>query len=111
LGALRANLGFGASPAKRPSDPAGAAPPETIATLRDGTRKMAFELDPGDVVVVRAGEIIPADGNVIEGMAMVEESAITGESAPVIRESGSSDRSAVTAGARVVSESIVVEIT
>jgi K+-transporting ATPase ATPase B chain len=47
---------------------------------------------------------------VIEGMAMVEESAITGESAPVIRESGSSDRSAVTAGARVVSESIVVEI-
>jgi K+-transporting ATPase ATPase B chain len=72
---------------------------------------MAFELDPGDVVVVRAGEIIPADGNVIEGMAMVEESAITGESAPVIRESGSSDRSAVTAGARVVSESIVVEIT
>ena len=74
------------------------------------TTKLALELTSGDIVVVRAGEIIPGNGTVIEGIAMVEESAITGESAPVIRESGSSDRSAVTAGARVVSESIVVEI-
>jgi K+-transporting ATPase ATPase B chain len=111
LGALRANLGFGAAAPPRQGDPGGSAPPETIATLRDGTTKMAFDLTSGEIVVVRAGEIIPGNGTVIEGMAMVEESAITGESAPVIRESGSSDRSAVTAGARVVSESIVVEIT
>ena len=57
----------------------------------------------GDVVVVSAGEVIPADGEVIEGIASVDESAITGESAPVIRESGG-DRSAVTGGTRVLSD-------
>jgi potassium-transporting ATPase ATP-binding subunit len=64
----------------------------------------------GDVVVVRAGEIIPGDGDVIEGVASVDESAITGESAPVIRESGG-DRSAVTGGTVVLSDVIVVRIT
>ena len=68
------------------------------------------ELTRGDVVVVTAGELIPGDGTVIEGIATVDESAITGESAPVIRESGG-DRSAVTGGTRVTSDEIVVEIT
>ena len=83
---------------------------ETVATLRDGTTKKANELIKGDVVVVEAGELIPGDGTVIEGIASVDESAITGESAPVIRESGG-DRSAVTGGTRVLSDQIVVEIT
>src|SRR5450755_2289606 len=64
----------------------------------------------GDYVVVEAGEHIPGDGDVIEGVASVDESAITGESAPVIRESGG-DRSAVTGGTRVLSDRIVVQIT
>ncbi|WP_250282808.1 potassium-transporting ATPase subunit KdpB [Frankia sp. CiP1_Cm_nod2] len=64
----------------------------------------------GDRVVVDAGELIPGDGDVIEGIASVDESAITGESAPVIRESGG-DRSAVTGGTRVLSDRIIVEIT
>jgi K+-transporting ATPase ATPase B chain len=67
-------------------------------------------LKVGDVVVVSAGEVIPGDGTVIEGIASVDESAITGESAPVIRESGG-DRSAVTGGTRVLSDEILVEIT
>jgi potassium-transporting ATPase ATP-binding subunit len=67
-------------------------------------------LDKGDVVVVSAGEMIPSDGEIIEGIASVDESAITGESAPVIRESGG-DRSAVTGGTRVLSDQIVVRIT
>ena len=67
-------------------------------------------LDLGDVVVVAAGSVIPSDGEVIEGIATVDESAITGESAPVIRESGG-DRSAVTGGTRVLSDEIVVRIT
>ncbi|HLI60182.1 MAG TPA: potassium-transporting ATPase subunit KdpB [Solirubrobacteraceae bacterium] len=83
---------------------------DTLATLRDGTRRAAAELRRGDVVVVTAGELIPGDGTVIEGIASVDESAITGESAPVIRESGG-DRSAVTGGTRVLSDRIVVEIT
>jgi K+-transporting ATPase ATPase B chain len=83
---------------------------ETLATLQDGTTKSASELRKGDVVVVAAGELIPGDGTVIEGIASVDESAITGESAPVIRESGG-DRSAVTGGTRVLSDEIVVEIT
>ena len=70
----------------------------------------ASELQRGDLVVVEAGEVIPGDGTVIEGIASVDESAITGESAPVIRESGG-DRSAVTGGTRVLSDRIVVEIT
>ena len=68
------------------------------------------ELRLGDVVVVTAGELIPGDGDVIHGIASVDESAITGESAPVIRESGG-DRSAVTGGTRVLSDRIVVRVT
>ena len=83
---------------------------ETVARMDDGTEKKASELRRGDVVVVVAGELIPGDGTVIEGIASVDESAITGESAPVIRESGG-DRSAVTGGTRVLSDRIVVEIT
>ncbi len=83
---------------------------ETVARLRDGTEKKASELTKGDVVVVQAGELIPGDGTVVEGIASVDESAITGESAPVIRESGG-DRSAVTGGTRVLSDRIEVEIT
>jgi K+-transporting ATPase ATPase B chain len=83
---------------------------DTMARLRDGTQKRASELRPGDVVVVKAGEPIPGDGTVIEGIASVDESAITGESAPVIREAGG-DRSAVTGGTQVLSDCIVVEIT
>jgi K+-transporting ATPase ATPase B chain len=83
---------------------------ETTARLRDGGEKSAAELTRGDVVVVEAGEPIPGDGTVIEGIASVDESAITGESAPVIREAGG-DRSAVTGGTRVLSDRIVVEIT
>jgi potassium-transporting ATPase ATP-binding subunit len=70
----------------------------------------ATELRRGDVVVVEAGQLIPGDGDVVEGIASVDESAITGESAPVIRESGG-DRSAVTGGTRVLSDRIVVRIT
>src|SRR5262245_48094832 len=83
---------------------------ETVARLRDGTTRPSSELMRGDVVVVEAGEAIPGDGTVIEGIASVDESAITGESAPVIREAGG-DRSAVTGGTRVLSDRIVVEIT
>jgi potassium-transporting ATPase ATP-binding subunit len=67
-------------------------------------------LQQGDVVVVEAGQVIPGDGDVVEGIASVDESAITGESAPVIRESGG-DRSAVTGGTTVLSDRIVVKIT
>jgi potassium-transporting ATPase ATP-binding subunit len=68
------------------------------------------QLTLGDYVVVEAGQIIPGDGDVVEGVASVDESAITGESAPVIRESGG-DRSAVTGGTKVLSDRIVVKIT
>lgn len=84
--------------------------------LRDPARRDAVEevpalsLVPGDVVIVAAGELIPSDGEVIEGVASVNEAAITGESAPVIRESGG-DRSAVTGGTQVLSDWIVVRIT
>ncbi|MCE9518979.1 MAG: potassium-transporting ATPase subunit KdpB [Verrucomicrobia bacterium] len=70
----------------------------------------APELNKGDLVVCEAGDVIPADGDVVEGIASVDEAAITGESAPVIRESGG-DRSAVTGGTRVLSDRIVVKIT
>src|SRR3979490_375517 len=70
----------------------------------------APELQRGDHVVVEAGQVIPGDGDVVEGIASVDESAITGESAPVIRESGG-DRSAVTGGTTVLSDRIVVKIT
>ncbi|MER7283140.1 potassium-transporting ATPase subunit KdpB [Dactylosporangium sp. NPDC000244] len=83
---------------------------DTMANLADGTTVKAGDLKQGDVVVVEAGQIIPGDGDVIEGIASVDESAITGESAPVIRESGG-DRSAVTGGTKVLSDRIVVKIT
>jgi potassium-transporting ATPase ATP-binding subunit len=67
-------------------------------------------LQQGDIVVVEAGQVIPGDGDVLEGIASVDESAITGESAPVVRESGG-DRSAVTGGTTVLSDRIVVKIT
>src|SRR5213083_1749554 len=71
---------------------------------------VSSKLRSGDIVVVAAGDFIPGDGEVIEGIASVDESAITGESAPVIRESGG-DRSAVTGGTRVLSDEIKVRIT
>jgi potassium-transporting ATPase ATP-binding subunit len=74
------------------------------------SNKPAQLLQRGELVLVEAGEIIPSDGEIVEGVASVDESAITGESAPVIRESGG-DRSAVTGGTRVLSDSIVVRIT
>ncbi|GAA4168628.1 potassium-transporting ATPase subunit KdpB [Gryllotalpicola koreensis] len=80
---------------------AGAARVESVASA---------ELTLNDVVVVTAGELIPGDGDIIWGIASVDESAITGESAPVVRESGG-DRSAVTGGTRVLSDRIVVKIT
>jgi potassium-transporting ATPase ATP-binding subunit len=87
---------------------------ETVAQLlqADGsTREVpSVKLKIGDRAVVTAGQLIPGDGDVIEGMALVDESAITGESAPVIRESGG-DRSAVTGSTRVLSDRIVVKIT
>jgi potassium-transporting ATPase ATP-binding subunit len=89
---------------------------ETMAKRLRGREATEFnlvpapELKPGDVVLVEAGDLIPSDGDVIEGVASVDESAITGESAPVIRESGG-DRSAVTGGTRVLSDWIKVKIT
>ena len=78
----------------------------------DGTEELvpAAELAKGDLVVCEAGDLIPSDGEITEGIASVDESAITGESAPVIRESGG-DRSAVTGGTKVLSDRIVVRIT
>ena len=82
----------------------------TNAILRDGRTVPAAELQRGDVVIVEAGEVIPADGEIIEGVGSVDESAITGESAPVIRESGG-DRSAVTGGTKLLSDRLVIEVT
>lgn len=85
---------------------------ETMAKLWDGKKSNpvpANYLKKGELVVCEAGDIIPADGEVVEGIASVDESAITGESAPVIRESGG-DRSAVTAGTKVISDRIVIKV-
>ena len=80
-------------------------------TASGGEEQVAAPLlQQGDVVIVEAGQTIPGDGDVIEGIASVDESAITGESAPVVRESGG-DRSAVTGGTTVLSDRIVVKIT
>src|SRR5467141_5364393 len=82
-----------------------------VPTERErATRVRAEELRRGDVVLIEAGVYVPADGEVIQGAASVDESAITGESAPVIRESGG-DFSAVTGGTKVLSDQIKVEIT
>ena len=80
--------------------------------LEDGTEKtvLSSELKKGDVVMVKAGEIIPGDGEVIEGIASVDESAITGESAPVVRESGG-DFCSVTGGTTIVSDWLKIRIT
>ncbi|MGA8371044.1 MAG: potassium-transporting ATPase subunit KdpB [Acidimicrobiales bacterium] len=85
---------------------------EARRLLPDGSEELvaAAELSKGDVVVCEANDLIPSDGEIIEGIASVDESAITGESAPVIRESGG-DRSAVTGGTKVLSDRIVVRIT
>ena len=86
----------------------------TLANRRTSSGEIeqvqAPDLQRGDLVVVAAGEVIPADGDVIEGVGSVDESAITGESAPVIREAGG-DRSAVTGGTRLLSDQLVVEVT
>lgn len=86
---------------------------QTMARLfkeKKETSISAAELKKGDIVLCEAGDLIPGDGEVIEGIASVDESAITGESAPVIRESGG-DRSAVTGGTKVISDRILVRIT
>lgn len=85
--------------ARKLSDPAGRTTEEVPAA----------DLKIGDVVIVRAGEIIPTDGEAIEGVASVDESAITGESAPVVRESGG-DRSSVTGGTRVISDWLIIRV-
>ncbi|MFF5515345.1 potassium-transporting ATPase subunit KdpB [Streptomyces coeruleorubidus] len=83
---------------------------DSVARKVDGTVVPGTELRIGDLVVCEAGDVIPGDGDVVEGVASVDESAITGESAPVIRESGG-DRSAVTGGTRVLSDRIVIRVT
>lgn len=86
---------------------------QTLARLLKGKTESqvnATELRKGDLVVCETNDIIPADGEIVEGLASVDESAITGESAPVVRESGG-DRSAVTGGTRVLSDRIVIKIT
>ncbi|WP_091032744.1 potassium-transporting ATPase subunit KdpB [Microbacterium oxydans] len=83
---------------------------DAAAERADTLEVSSAELQRDDVVIVAAGELIPGDGDIIAGIATVDESAITGESAPVIRESGG-DRSAVTGGTRVLSDRIVVRIT
>jgi K+-transporting ATPase ATPase B chain len=86
---------------------------KTIAKrLRDGAQESvgAAELLKGDIVLIEAGDVVPADGEVIEGIASIDESAVTGESAPVIRESGG-DRSSVTGGTKVNSDWIKVRVT
>jgi len=88
-------------PAKRLDAPDRSAPRRVVS---------APELRAGDVVLVEAGDVMPGDGEVVEGIASVDESAVTGESAPVIREAGG-DRSAVTGGTRVLSDWLVVRIT
>jgi len=83
-----------------------------LSPHRDASFEMVLAslLEKGDVVIVDAGDFIPVDGEVIEGVASVDESAVTGESAPVIRESGG-DRSAVTGGTRVLSDWLIIRVT
>lgn len=83
---------------------------ETPAKLQDGRIVSSAALKKNDVFVCRAGDIIPLDGEIIEGLATIDESAITGESAPVIREAGG-DKSSVTGGTKVLSDRIVVQVT
>jgi K+-transporting ATPase ATPase B chain len=83
---------------------------ETPAKLANGKTISSSELRKGDVFICETGDIIPTDGEIIEGLATIDESAITGESAPVIREAGG-DRSSVTGGTKVLSDRIKVEVT
>lgn len=83
---------------------------DASATQVETVETPSSDLRLGDIVIVSAGEFIPGDGDIVQGIATVDESAITGESAPVVRESGG-DRSAVTGGTRVLSDRIVVRIT
>ncbi|WP_332452723.1 potassium-transporting ATPase subunit KdpB [Chryseobacterium aquaticum] len=83
---------------------------ETPAKLRDGSIISSSKLQKGDIFVCETGDIIASDGEIIEGLATIDESAITGESAPVIRESGG-DKSSVTGGTKVLSDRIVVKVT
>lgn len=83
---------------------------ETPARLADGTTISSSKLKKGDVFVCEAGDVIPGDGEIIEGIATIDESAITGESAPVIREAGG-DKSSVTGGTKVLSDQIKVLVT
>lgn len=83
---------------------------ETPATLEDGTQVSSSALQKGMVYCCVAGDVIPADGEIIEGLATIDESAITGESAPVIREAGG-DKSSVTGGTKVLSDRIKVRVT
>lgn len=90
-----------------------AARKDLVARLRDDagneTRISASELRKGDIVIVSAGELVPADGEIINGIATVNEAAVTGESAPVLREAGT-DRSSVIGGTKVLSDEILVEV-
>jgi K+-transporting ATPase ATPase B chain len=83
---------------------------ETPARLKSGRTISSSQLKKGDVFVCEAGDTIPADGEIIEGLATIDESAITGESAPVIREAGG-DKSSVTGGTKVLSDKIIVSVT
>ena len=106
----RPQQGAGGGAARTEADACRPRSSPTRRTAQRSTRVRADELRKGDVVLVEAGDYIPADGEVIEGAASVDESAITGESAPVIRESGG-DFSAVTGGTRVLSDWIIVRVT
>lgn len=83
---------------------------ETPAKTQDGRVISSAMLKKGDVFVCESGDIIPADGEIIEGLATIDESAITGESAPVIREAGG-DKSSVTGGTKVLSDKVIVQVT
>ncbi|TWE09582.1 K+-transporting ATPase ATPase B chain [Pseudomonas sp. AG1028] len=83
---------------------------KSLSERDEPQRIAASELRPGDLVIVAQGEIIPADGEIIEGLASINESAVTGESAPVLREAGT-DRSGVIGGTKVLSDQIIVEVT
>jgi len=83
---------------------------KSLSERDEPQRIAASELRPGDLVIVAQGEIIPADGEIVEGLASINESAVTGESAPVLREAGT-DRSGVIGGTKVLSDQIIVEVT
>lgn len=83
---------------------------ETPAKLANGSMISSSQLVKGDIFICEAGDIIPSDGEIVAGLATIDESAITGESAPVIREAGG-DKSSVTGGTKVLSDKIQVKVT